>query len=111
MKGGYQIVDFKGASIALNGAATTIAGVYETIRNSNGKLLVLHNLNCDLLTIENDIVATLIADNDTYTGAIATQYTAATEAAAATATGVVITITEDDAVTLATVPVIGTAVT
>lgn len=35
--GGYQNVDLKGT--ALSGTATTIAGVYEAIKNSNGKLL------------------------------------------------------------------------
>lgn len=44
MKGGYQIVDFKGVAITLD-EEITIDGIYEAVTNGNKKALLLENLN------------------------------------------------------------------
>lgn len=52
MKGGYQLVDFKGVNLT-SGSPTTIEGIYKQIKYCNGKILVATNVVVDNVKYNN----------------------------------------------------------
>lgn len=64
MRGGYQMVDFRGISIS--STAVTIDGVYETIEGNYYKPLLLCGINISGVD-KNDIFVELGTNNSNYT--------------------------------------------
>ena len=64
INGGYQIVDLKGTALASTNK--TIAGVYNAIKNSNGKPIYVTGLKIST-TIYNDCFLPCFAGTNKYT--------------------------------------------
>lgn len=84
IKGGYKIIDFKDNPLTTGGAATTIIGIYDSIKGSYRKPLLLSGLTIDGIK-RNDVYAPATVSGTNFVF---------------TAYGKTITITDTDAVTV-----------
>lgn len=102
MIGGYQIIDLKGVDLyGTGGAGVTIKDLYDKIEGSR-KPILLENLVVNNVEYKNTFVTfTTVSSN--FVAALTTVF------GVETATGTVITVTDEDLVTVADVVVHGTA--
>lgn len=84
IKGGYKIIDFKDNPLTTGGVATTITGIYDSIKGSYRKPLLLSGLTIDSIKC-NDVYAPATVSGTNFVF---------------TAYGKTITITDTDAVTV-----------
>lgn len=87
IKGGYKIIDFNDAPFVTGGSTITINGIYDAVKGSYRKPLLLSGLNIDG-TDRNDVYATPTISGSNYVF---------------TAYGKTITITNADAVSVTNV--------
>lgn len=87
MNGGYKIIDLKDNNFTLDSDAITIKGVYDNVENSHRKAILLSGLVIGGVE-KSDRFVTFISDSGSYVSTMADAK---------------ITITAEDAVTLATV--------
>ena len=84
IKGGYKIIDFKDNPLTTGGVATTVTGIYDSIKESYRKPLLLSGLTIDGIK-RNDVYAPATVSGSNFVF---------------TAYGKTITITDTDAVTV-----------
>lgn len=88
IKGGYKLIDLKESKLTVGGVGVTIKGIYNSIKNSYNKPLILTGINIGGVE-RNDVFIDFSVDSDNYFANIS-----ATEK---------ITITNADLVTITTI--------
>lgn len=88
IKGGYKLIDLKENKLTVGGDGVTVKGIYNSIKNSYNKPLILTGINIDGVE-RNDVFIDFAFNSDNYVANIS-----ATEE---------ITITNTDLVTVATI--------
>ena len=88
IKGGYKLIDLKGSKLTVGGSGVTVKGIYNSIKNSYNKPLILTGINIGGIK-RNDIFIDFTVVSGSYVANIS-----ATEK---------ITITNADLVTVATI--------
>ena len=88
IKGGYKLIDLKDSKLTVGGSGVTVKGIYNSIKNSCNKPLILTGINIGGVE-RNDVFINFAYDSGNYVSNIS-----ATEK---------ITITNADLVTVATI--------
>lgn len=91
-KGGYQIIDLKGAALT-SGTEKTIAGTYAAIANAHGKRTVISGMKVGT-TLYNDFEVIFTAGNNVFNAAL-TIGEAAVAIAIDSGDGVTVTVTTE----------------
>ena len=91
-KGGYQIIDLKGATLT-SGTEKTIAGTYAAIANAHGKRTVVSGMKVGT-TLYNDFEAIFTAGSEVFNAAL-TIGEAAVSIAIDSGDGVTVTVTTE----------------